>query len=178
MHLLIGRRQIVLSALVLTLGLAVFINWYFTGTDTPLQPEGTAAAEEKDREEVGAIESVNAEETDYFASVRMERSAARDAEVEQLRDVLAQSAEDSESAVQAAALINSLSSAGQREGDIESLVSSTLGGDCVAVISDNSIEIVVDSGNLNEDSVLRISDIVNSVCGNDYENIRISAPAS
>ena len=40
MHVLLGKKQIVLAALVVALGLAVFVNWYYTGTDTRLFPEG------------------------------------------------------------------------------------------------------------------------------------------
>ena len=177
MHLLIGKRQIVLSALVVMLGLAVFVNWYFTGTKTELQPEGAAAAGEKE-DSVGEIELVNAQEGDYFAAVRLKRSTARDETIEELQNVLSNGDGSDDNAVRAAAMIDALTYAGQRENDIESLVTSTLGGDCVAVISDNSVEIVVSRDSLNDDSVLRISDIVDSVCGGDYENVRISAAAA
>lgn len=177
MHILIGKRQIILSALVVMLGLAVFVNWYFTGTDTQLQPEG-AASSEKQEEKTGKIELVNAEEDDYFASVRMQRAASRDETMEELQDAMAKSAEDSEAAVIVSAMINELSQAKQRETDIESLVSSTIGSECVAVISENSVEVVVGHEGLNDDSALKISDIVNSVCGNDYEKIRISTTLS
>lgn len=177
MHVLIGKRQIILSALVVMLGLAVFVNWYFTGTDTELMPEG-AASSENSEEKTGKIELVNAEEGDYFASVRMQRASSRDETMEELRDVMAKNAQDSEAAVMVSAMINELSQAKQRETDIESLVLSTLGGECVAVISDNAVEIVVSRDGLSDESVLQISDIVNSVCGNDYENVRISTAIS
>lgn len=176
MHVLIGRKQIVLSALAVMLGLAVFINWYFSDSGTELTPEGAAPAEEQN--DVGEIELVNADADDYFASVRLQRAEARDESLEQLRNVLAQEDADGEKAVQTAAMIDAIASAGKRESDIESLVSSALGAECVAVISDNSVEIVVGGDTLNEESVLRISDIVNSVCGGDYENVRIRTAAA
>lgn len=177
MHILIGKRQILLSALVVMLGLAVFVNWYFTGTDTELQPEG-AAASDRQEDTAGKIELVNAEESDYFASVRLQRAAARDETLEELRDVMAKSAGDSEAAVAVSAMIGDLSQIKQRETDIESLVSSTIGGECVAVISENSVEVVVSRDGLNDGTVLQISDIVDAVCGSDYENVRISTAIS
>ncbi len=175
MHILIGKRQIILSALILILGLAVFVNWYFTGTDIKLDPEGQAAAENDGKEKAGQIELVNADKDDYFASVRLGRAEARDAALEQLNGVMAQSGENSEAAVSVSAMISEISSASQRESDIETMVGATIGGECVAVISDDTVEVIVERDGLNDDSVLKISDIVNTVCGNDYENVRICA---
>lgn len=175
MHVLIGKRQIVLSGLIVILGLAVFVNWYFTGTDTKLSPEGQAAAENNAPDGTGQLELVNANESDYFASVRLERAAARDETLEKLNGIMAQSDENSEASVSVSAMISEISSASQRESDIETMVGASLGGECVAVISDDTVEVVVGRDGLNEDSVLKISDIVNTVCGNDYENIRICA---
>lgn len=175
MHILIGKKQILLSALVVMLGLAVFVNWYFTGTDTKLDPEGASPKQEANRDSAGEIEYANADEADSFASVRLERTALRDESLEQLNSVLARSEQDSEAAVQAAAMINAISTAGQRESDIESMVSASLGGECVAVISGDTVEVVIGGEGLNDEAALKISDIVNTVCGGDYENVRICA---
>ena len=60
------------------------------------------------------------------------------------------------------------------ETDIESLVTGKTGSDCVAVISENAVEIVVPSAALTDMNVLTISDVVNEVCSGKYENIKIS----
>ena len=54
-------------------------------------------------------------------------------------------------------------------------ITAALGGDCVAVVADNSVDVVVSGGRLNDDAVLQINDIIRKVCGAQYENVRISA---
>ena len=61
------------------------------------------------------------------------------------------------------------------ESDIESLVVGKIGADCVAVIADNSVDVVVTKAALNDGNVLAISDVVSQVCGDAYENVRISS---
>ena len=68
-----------LAALVVMLGLAVFVNWYYSGTDTKLSPEGTAehASETADAAD-GAARFTSGEESeaDYFAAMKLNRSAS------------------------------------------------------------------------------------------------------
>ena len=46
MNVLIKRRQLILATLVVALGAAVFVNWYYTGNnDKVTTPEETTGAE-------------------------------------------------------------------------------------------------------------------------------------
>lgn len=178
MHLLLGKRQLILAGLVVLLGLAVFVNWYFTGTGKQLSPEGAANAAESG-ENSGAAEYVNAEaETkpgDAFAAARLARNAQRDKSTEELKAVMASAGEDTDAAAKASAAIEDIAKTASVETDLESLVGAATGNECVAVISENTVNILVPSDDLNDDAVLKISDIISGVCGKKYENIRISA---
>lgn len=178
MHLLLGKRQLILAGLVVLLGLAVFVNWYFTGTDKQLSPEGAANAAESG-ENSGAAEYVNAEaETkpgDAFAAARLARNAQRDKSTEELKAVMASAGEDTDAAAKASAAIEDIAKTASVETDLESLVGAATGNECVAVISENTVNILVPSDDLNDDAVLKISDIISGVCGKKYENIRISS---
>lgn len=178
MHVLIGKKQIILSALVLVLGLAVFVNWYFTDTKKPFDPEGTAQTQSGTADGTGKIELVNATAEDYFATVRVQRSTSRDESVNQLKEAIATASPDSDSTVQVNAMINAISTASQRETDIEAMINASLGSECVAVISGDTVEVVVDKNALNDESVLKITDIIGNICNNEYENIRICAAMS
>ena len=177
MNLLIGKKQIVLAGLVVALGLAVFVNWYYSDTGAKLYPGG--AAEKKTSEtDDGAAEYVNGlSEEEYFASVRMNRDSARDEAVEELQAVLSGAAEDSDAAADTAKAIEKLTNEGKMETDIENLVSGKIGAGCVAVISENCVEVVVNKDALNDGNVLAISDVVDRVCDGQYENIRVSGAA-
>lgn len=182
MHVLLGKKQIVLAALVVSLGLAVFVNWYYSNTNTKI-PDSALSGDENQTEVLktpdGAAEYVaNPETEEYFASVRLTRNCAHDTALEELQTVLASASEDGEAAKSTAKAIEELSGVIKMEADIESLVSGKTGSECVAVISDNTVEIILKPEDLNDGTVLTISDIVGQVCEGKYENIKISGAVS
>ncbi len=175
MHVLLGKKQIVLAALVAALGLAVFVNWYYSGTDTEIFPEGSAGENVSVDAPDGQANFVgNSDDGEYFSSVRLARDTAHAQALDELQVVLTNASADSDTAVQTAKAIEELSSVIKMESDIEGLVNGKTGSPCVAVISENTVEIVVPSSNLTDMNVLAISDVVNEVCGNKYENVKIS----
>ncbi len=177
MHVLLGKKQIVLAALVAALGLAVFVNWYYSGTETQIFPEGPADSGENVSVEAsdGQAHFVgNNDDGEYFASVRLARDTAHAEALEELQTVLTNAAAESDAAVQTAKAIEELSNVIKMESDIEGLVNGKTGSPCIAVISDNAVEIVVPSANLTDMNVLTISEVVNEICGKKYENVKIS----
>ena len=176
MHVLLGKKQIVLAALVVALGLAVFVNWYYTGTNTELFPEGAGdsgniSADVPD----GTAQLVNGTDTEEsFVQIKLQRDSAHAAALEELQAVLACATGESDMSVSTAAAIERLQNEIKMETDIEGLVTGKTGSDCVAVISENTVEIVVPDGALTDMNVLTISDVVNTVCEGKFENIKIS----
>lgn len=179
MHVLLGKKQIVLAALVVALGLAVFVNWYYTGTDTRIFPEGSdntgnISLDVPD----GTAQLVNGEgESEFFSEIRLQRDTAHASALEELQAVLASATGETEASVSTANAIEKLQNEIKMESDIESLVTGKTGSDCIAVISENTVEIVVPTAALSDTNVLTISDVVNEVCAKKYENIKISGAA-
>ena len=180
MHVLLGKKQIVLAALVVALGLAVFVNWYYTGTDTQLFPEGTDETGQISSDAPdGTAQLVNGEtEGEYFSEIKLHRDTAHASALEELQAVLASATGETEASVNTAKAIENLQNEIKMEADIESLVTGKTGSDCIAVISENTVEIVVPTAALSEGNVLTISDVVNEVCAKKYENIKISGAVS
>ena len=175
MHVLIGKRQLILAGLVVMLGLAVFVNWYYTGDKTPMDPEGTAAAEGTSRAD-GAASFASAEaEAEYFAALKLERSAALSASLEELQAVAASASISEDQKQTVGNQIASLTERSRMENDIESLVTAQVGGNCVAVIGNGGVDVIISPDRLNDASVLAISDIVQTVSGGAFEDVRIAA---
>lgn len=180
MHILLGKKQIVLAALVAALGLAVFVNWYYSGTDTELYPEGdvTDSGISADTPD-GAAQYVASQDTnEYFASVRLQRDDAHASALDELQTVLTAAEPGGTAATDTAKAIEELTQVMKMESDIESLVSGKAGCQCVAVISENSVDVVVPTASLTDMNVLAISDVVNEVCNGKYENIKISGASA
>ncbi len=175
MHVLLGKKQIVLAALVVALGLAVFVNWYYTGTDTQLFPEGDGTGKISADAPDGTAQLVNGENAGaYFSEIKLQRDSAHASALEELQAVLTSADGESDASASTAKAIEQLQNEIKMETDIESLVTGKTGSDCVAVISENTVEVVVPTSALSDTNVLTISDVVNEVCAKKYENIKIS----
>ncbi len=174
MNLIIKRRQLILGTLVVALGAAVFVNWYYTnnGKDTILKNTD----ESEYVQNLGEAQYVNAEaeKGDYFAEVRLNRDKARDETIDKLNKSLKSAVSGSEEAKTITASVDELSKQIKVESDLETLISAKISGSCVAIINDNSVQIILEKGKLNESAALQITDIVKANTKIDGANIKIS----
>ena len=177
MNLLIGKKQIIAASMVAALGLAVFVNWYYTGNDNNLNGEELQAAEASDAEMLGAAEYVDNDLSqsteEYFASAKLNRTTARDEALESLQTVIDTCDASSEAAVAAVLELSELNSVILLENEVESLVTAKVNSECFCSIDANGVEIVVSEDVLSDENILSISDIIYANC-NDVENIRIT----
>ena len=173
MNLIIKRRQLILGTLVLALGAAVFVNWYYTnnGKKSLVNSDETEYVQN-----LGEAQYVNAEAqgNDYFAELRLNRDKARDEAVGKLNKSLEKAVSGSDEAKSITTQINAISKQIKLENDLETLVSAKISATCVAVINDNSVQIVVEKGKLNESAPLLITDIVTANTDIEGANIKIS----
>lgn len=163
MNLLIKRRQLILATLVVVLGAAVFVNWYYGNNDTKIKPaEETTDAEYV--QNLGEAKYVNAqgETADYFSEVKLNRQKSRDEALEKLNSSLEKATSGSDEAKKLTESIENLSAQIKTEGDVESLISAKLGSECVVVLGEKSAQIVVAKGSMSDDSALQITEIITS----------------
>ncbi len=161
MNVLIKRRQLILATLVVALGAAVFVNWYYTGNNPTIQsPEETTQSEYV--QNLGEAKYVNAtgEEADYFSEVKLNRQKTRDEALDKLNKTLEKAKTGSEEAKKITESIDELTAQIKLESDIEALISAKLASECVVVINEKSAQIVVAKDALSEDAALQIIDIV------------------
>ena len=174
MHILIGKKQIVVSALIAALSLAVFVNWYYTNSGKSLRPEGQRPAAEATNPGAPAFTSEE-EARDYFDGMRLTRQARDAAALEDLQAVAAAAVPGSDEANAAVAAVAAYTERIRCRNDIEDLVSSTVGCPCIAVLSDTAVDVVLAPSDLTEKNVLAVSDVIRSVVGGKVEDLRISA---
>ena len=178
------RKQLVIASLVVALAAAVFANWYYTngkGAEDGSSPLVTQTSGEVSDNTLGEARLVNSPETsapaeensgDYFASVKLNRNAAHDMALENIKAVMA-SVSDSAEIDEAENSLDELSRNIKLESDIETLVSAKTGSECVAVINNDAIEVVVAASAIDDSSVMQIRDIVVSNSDIPSENIKI-----
>lgn len=179
MNMLIKKRQLIMAALIVALGAAVFANWYFTRSG------GDIAVTEKNPDSefvqnLGEAKAVNSTVTvpedtaaDYFSEVKLERTKVHDKALEDLkeaaRDIPAGVAADS-----IAKSCDALTAAIKLENDIETLIKAKLGCEAVVVINGEKANAVVAKGALSQGAVLQITDIITSSAGIQPQNIKVT----
>ena len=185
-----GKRQVILAALVVALGAAVYLNWQFAGGNT-VQMAGTTASEK----ELGQAQLVNADpstssvadsseemttssaasgSSDSFTQARLTRQKARDQSVELLEKVASDvsSSEDAkkEAVTKAAEIAQNI----QQENNAENLIKAKGFSDCVVYLQNGTCNVVVSKGDKEmSEAVMLIKDIVVGQTGVTYDKIKI-----
>lgn len=192
-----GKRQLVLAALVVALGAAVYLNWQFSDQNNLLATETVNSAAQETGKELGEAQYVNqnatstpsqaeaassvegsgskmsAEAEQYFAQARVSRQKARDEAVDTLKgliaDVSQSDAAKTEAVTQAAAIAKNI----EQENNIENLVKAKGFAECVAFLQNGECSVVVNSEGLLDSEAIAIKDIVAGQAGIPYDKIKI-----
>ncbi len=175
MNVIIRKRQIIMSALVLALGSAVFVNWYFT------KPQAEQAGKDEtvsysvlgDAQYVSATGEKETQAQSALSESKLNRSKAHDEAFEKLKDVINDPSASKSAVDSAAKQLASLTDIIKLESDIESLVKSKCGFECVAVINSGKAEILCEKGKLDSTSILQIKEIILKHTDINSENITI-----
>lgn len=193
MSMSIGKRQIVLATLVVALGAAVFVNWYYTRPDAEKANTGVTVSAEATQAagnlgdallvnsgttspKDGTQESRAAQaqpENEYFAQARLNRSTAHDKAAEALRKTIDDSKASAEAVKTATQELAELSKAIKLEADTENLINAKIGSSCVVVIGGKTAQVVVGKGVLKDQAPVQIKEIVLRQTGFSVENITI-----
>lgn len=177
MNMILGKKQIMLSALVMVLGIAVYLNYQYSkvgGEEFPLTEAVSAEVTDESVWEEGQ-EDLETYGEAYFAEAKLSRSRSRDEAVEALTGMLSEADLDAEQraglAMEAAALARSI----ETEGKIENLIKAKGFAECMAYYDTEKVDLVVktDGEGLSEEEVARMQDIVLAEADIPAENIRI-----
>ena len=115
----------------------------------------------------------NAEEENYFTATALTRQQSRDEAIDVLK-LVSESAESSEEAkAEATAKISQIAVDIQNENNIETLVKAKGFEECVAIISDNSVSVIVSAEELQAAEAAQILAIVYDTTGINPENVSI-----
>lgn len=179
MNRIVGKRQIILAALVLALGAAVYLNWEYAKLDSEITPTiGNRESEESETKNYGDTRLVGADDDGYgeayFAQAQLSRTRSRDEAVETLsvllKDATLDNVQRTELALKAAELAESI----EIEGKIENLIKSKGFADCMVYYDTERVDVIVKTSGLTEAEVMQMRDIIVRESGiTSIENISI-----
>lgn len=163
-------RSAVVTAAVLLIGLAVYLNyrWFYDPVDALGYGENNMEDNYSDTVGTGAEG-----ENDYFAAALLTRQQSRDEAIDVL--TLISSSEDADEATkaEAQAKISAIATDIQNEANIETLVKAKGFEECVAVIAEDAASVIVKSEGLQANEAAQILAIVYETTGISPQNISI-----
>lgn len=185
------KRQVLMAALVVALGAAVFVNWYYTKQPQTVQTNSPVSSTQQDTENQEAAtagnlgdaqfvsgtlpssENKTTDEPEYFVQAKLDRTVAHDKAKETLQHTIDSSTADAESKKAASEALEKLSANIKKETDTENLIKAKISSGCVVVIDNGKAQVIVEKGKLNDTVVLQIKEIVIQQTGFTVENITI-----
>ena len=180
-----GKRQILMAVLVIALGAAVYLNYFFSDTAVPTgntgdktQTTGTTTSRNLgDSVFVSGTTGTTAANTgsDYFTAARANREAAREEAVELIKDVFNSVKTTDEERADADARVKAIAAAVEQESKIENLIMAKGFKDCIAYIEEGECQVVVKGEDLQTQEMLQITEIVTDTAGISAEKIKILA---
>ena len=163
-------RSVVVTAAVLLIGLAVYLNyrWFYDPIDALGYGENNMEDNYSDSQSTGA-EGLN----DYFAAALLTRQQSRDEAIDVLTLVSTSEDADEATRAEAQAKISAIATDIQNEANIETLVKAKGFEDCVAVIGDGTVSVIVRAESLQAKQTAQILSIVYETTGVAPENVSI-----
>ena len=165
-----AARSVVVTAAVLLIGLAVYLNyrWFYDPVDSLGYGENNMEDNYSDSLNTGA-EGTN----DYFAAALLTRQQSRDEAIDVLKLVTENDEASAEAKANAAEKISKIAVDIQNEANIESLVKAKGFEECVAVIAEDSVSVIVKAESLQANEAAQILSIVYETTGINPANISI-----
>ena len=184
MNMILGKRHIILAALVLSLGIAVYLNWaYSTSAGDFVATDASASGGDSETKNYGDSKYVSANGEDvevseasaYFEEARLSRTKSRDEAMDSLKsmfeDVSLSDDQKAELAVQATAMAQAI----ETEGNLENLIKAKGFEDCMVYLSEDTADVVVKtSGEFTKEDAAQIKDVLLSQTSIPVENISIT----
>ncbi|MBE6915040.1 MAG: SpoIIIAH-like family protein [Ruminococcaceae bacterium] len=170
------RKSAVTAMIVLFVCVAVYLNWSYTqsGTDELLETAGKTKI-------LGEAALVNQEDSaekkdgNYFDEARLEKQKSRDSALNILKETSEKEDVSQESRDQAAASMEQIAVSGVCENRIETLVKAKGFEDCVALMNEDSVNVIVKApaDGLTAGDIAKIKDIVMAETDLDASKIKV-----
>ena len=168
-----GRSVVIVTA-VLLIGLAVYLNyrWFYDPVNSMGYGDNNMEDNFADNEQTSGDGS-DGGENNYFTAVSLTRQQSRDEAIDVLKTVIESDESSEEAKAEAAAEISKIAVNIQNESNIETLVKAKGFEECVAVIGDDYVSVIVKSESLVANQAAQILSIVCETTGVAPQNVSI-----
>lgn len=187
--MIIKKRQLLLATLIIALGAAVFINWYYTkptAKSAGAEPEASTSEQVREGANLGDARYVisseiaaedtaaQAKASEYFDAAKLRRQNAHDEASKALSDIIKDSSSSSDTLEAAQSALKELTDALTLESDMENLIEAKVGCKNLVIINGGAVEIIVENGSLDDVALIKIKEIAVKQTGYGVEKISIT----
>lgn len=170
--MLMKKKQLLTATLVIALGAAVAVNWYYTKNpiDTTEEPtsygevsgslgeslavDGTVTDAENEE-----VQSVMADGS-FFTKERLKRDETYDEIIDSIEEMAEKENLTAEESAKITQLLENYSRSMKSQSDAESLISAKTGSDCIVVINGEACQVIMEKNTLNDTVILQITEII------------------
>ncbi len=174
------KKYVVLAALVLALGTAVYINWQLSGSKPSTASKELGAASyvsatvgDSSNDEAVQTAALSKESKNYFATERTKRQSTQDKIIDEANEIFSLENTSEEEKSDAQKNVEEMLKVFTIQDSIESIIKAKGFTECLCYISDEGVTVIVPDAELNDTSVLVIDDAVTSHYEVDFEDISI-----
>lgn len=166
-------KSIIVASCALLIGLAVYLNyrWFYDPSSSIGFGDNNMENNYSDSESAGG-EAEN-QKNDYFVSTALDRKEARDEALDVLKLVTESSESSADAKAQASAKISQIAVDIQNEANIETLVKAKGFEECVAIISEGAVSVIVSREDLKAAETAQILTIVYETTGISPDKVSI-----
>ena len=171
-----SAKSAVIIVAVLLIGLAVYLNyrWFYDPVGSLGYGDNNMDNNSGESTETGGTtDGAGEEENNYFSSTVLSRQQSRDEAIDVLKLVTENEESTEQAKADAADKISKIAVDIQNETNIETLVKAKGFEECVAVISDGSVSVIVKADELRANQAAQILTIVYETTGIAPENVSI-----
>ncbi len=179
MGFIVKKRQLILATLVASLGIAVFINWYYNkpsvdNSSVVAETTQTSSVSGENTSQIGEAQLVNSDKvSEYFTNARLNRQKAHEDSLDALNEIIKDSSSSSEAVVSAEKALEEISKTIKLENDLENLITAKTGSESVVLINDGKAQVILNKNTLNDTVSTQIIDIISSQANIFSENITL-----
>ena len=164
-------KSLAVFLVVLLIGAAVYVNYKLFYD--PVDGMGFGDGNMENNFDDSAATGNNAEEENYFTATALNRQHSRDEAIDVLKLVCESEESTEEAKAEATAKISQIAVDIQNENNIETLVKAKGFTECVAIISEGSVSVIVGAEELQAAEAAQILAIVYDTTGVNPENVSI-----
>ena len=157
---IIGKKQLLSFSLVLAFGLSVYVNWYYTNNYSDISEPETTENYNLGEAQLVNSDNISSDNSDYFIQAKVNRTKAHDEAIQNLDEIIKNKNFDEETINLAKNKLVNISEQIKIETDIENIIKAQLNQDNLVTYNEDSIDVIMPKGTVNDESILKIKDVV------------------